>query len=39
MSKMTDLDLGFKERLAFKKVMKKIKGTDIEKMLKDYHVI
>ena len=37
--KITDMELGFKERLALKEVLKKIEGTDIEKLLKEYHVI
>lgn len=38
--KITEMDgLGFKEKLALKEVLKKIEGTDIEKLLKDYQVI
>lgn len=37
--KVTDIDLGLKQRLALKEVLKKIKGTEIEKLLKKYHVI
>lgn len=36
---LTDMDLGFKERMVVKKLLEKIKGTDIEKLLKQYHVI
>ena len=36
---LTDMNLGFKERMVMKKVLAKIKGTDIEKLLKEYHVI
>ena len=36
---LTEMNLGFKEKLADKKVLEKIKGTDIEKLLKEYHVI
>ena len=36
---LTEMDLGFKEKLAVKKVLEKIEGTDIEKLLKEYHVI
>ena len=36
--KLTEMELGFKERLALKEVLKKIEGTDIEKLLKEYHV-
>ena len=37
--KITDLDLGLKEKLALKEVLKKIAGTDVEKLLQEYHVI
>ena len=37
--KITDMDLSFKERLVLKKVIKKIAGTEIEKLLEEYHVI
>lgn len=37
--KITDMNLGFKEKIALKEVLKKVKGTDIEKLLKEYHVI
>lgn len=37
--KITDMKLSFIERTALKAVLKKIKGTDIEKLLKEYHVI
>ena len=37
--KITDLDLPLMERLALKEVLKKISGTDIEKLLKEYHCI
>ena len=37
--KLTDLDLGFKERIALKEVLKKLEGTDLEKLLKEYNVI
>lgn len=37
--KITDMDLGFKERIALKEVLKKIEGTDIEKLLKEYKLI
>ena len=36
---ITDIDLGFKEKLALKEALKAIKGTDIEKILKEYNVI
>lgn len=37
--KITDMNLGLKERIALKEVLKKIEGTDIEKLLKAYQVI
>lgn len=37
--KMTDMELGFKERLAMKLLLKKVEGTDIEKLLKEHHVV
>ena len=37
--KITDMDLGLKEKMALKKVLKKIAGTDMEKLLKAYKVI
>ena len=37
--KITDMELPLVERLALKEVLKKIAGTDIEKLLKEYHVI
>ena len=37
--KLTDMDLGFKEKIAMKELLKKIAGTDIEKLLKEHHVI
>ena len=36
---ITDIDLGFKEKLALIEALKAIKGTDIEKILKEYNVI
>lgn len=36
---LNDLQLGFTEKLALKQVLKKTEGTDIEKLLKDYHLI
>ena len=36
---LLDMNLGFKEKLALKEVLKKIKGTDIEKLLREYNVI
>ncbi len=37
--KATDMELGFMEKMAVKKVLGKIEGTDIEKLLKKYQVI
>ncbi len=34
-----DLDLGFKEKIALKEALKKIQGTEIERLLKEYHLI
>lgn len=36
---LLDMNLGFKEKLALKEVLKKIEGTDIEKLLREYSVI
>lgn len=37
--KVTDMELGLKEKLAMHEVLKQIHGTDLEKLLTDYHVI
>ena len=37
--KITDMDVNLIERFALKKLLEKIKGTDIEKLLKEYNVI
>lgn len=37
--KITDMKLGLKEKLALKAGLKKIEGTDIEKLLKEYKLI
>lgn len=37
--KITDMDLNFTERLALKEALKKIAGTDVEKLLKEYRLI
>lgn len=37
--KLTDMSLGLTEKIALKVALKKIAGTDIEKLLKEYHVI
>lgn len=36
---LTQMKLGFKEKLAVKKALELLKDTDIEKLLKEYHVI
>ena len=36
---LTDMELGFMEKMVLNKLLKKIQGTDIEKLLKTYHVI
>lgn len=37
--KLLDMDMNLVEKTALKKVLKKIEGTDIEKLLKEYQVI
>ena len=37
--KITDMDLGMMERMVLKEALKKISGTEIEKLLLAYHVI
>ena len=37
--KITDMDLSFTEKIALHEVLKKISGTDLEKLLKEYGVI
>ena len=37
--KATDMDMSFMEKMAVKKALGKIEGTDIEKLLKEYGVI
>ena len=37
--KITEMDQGLIERLALKTILKKVGGTDIEKLLKEYHVV
>ena len=34
-----DMDLGFAEKMVLKKLISRIHGTDIEKLLREYHVI
>ncbi|MBS6599394.1 MAG: oleate hydratase [Clostridium sp.] len=36
---LMDIDLGLKEKITIKKLLKKIEGTDIEKLLKEYRII
>lgn len=37
--KITSLELGLKEKIALHEVLKKVQGTDIEKLLKDHQLI
>lgn len=37
--KITDMHLDLKEKIALKEGLKKISGTDVEKLLKEYNVI
>jgi oleate hydratase len=37
--KITDMELGFKEKIALKEALKKIEGTEVGKLLKEHHVI
>ena len=37
--KITDMDLPLIPRLALKEALKKIEGTDLEKILKEYNAI
>ena len=37
--KITEMDLGLKEKIVLHEALKKIAGTDIEKLLKEYNVI
>ncbi len=37
--KLTDMDLSLKQKIALKEALKKLRGTDIEKLLKEYQVI
>ena len=37
--KITDMQLGFKEKIALKEVLKKIGGTEVEKLLKTHQLI
>lgn len=36
---LSDMDLGLKRKIALKEALKKVDGTDIEKLLKEYHII
>ena len=36
---ITEMDLGLKEKVVLHEALKKIAGTDVEKLLKEYHVI
>ena len=37
--KLTDIQLPFKAKIALKEALKKISNTEVEKLLKEYHVI
>ena len=37
--KITDLNLGFKEKIALREVLKKVEGTDLDKLLREYKLI
>ena len=37
--KLTDMELGFKERIALKETLKKVSGTEVEKLLKEHGMI
>ena len=37
--KLTDMNLPFKAKIAMKEVLKKIEGTEVEELLRDYNVI
>jgi oleate hydratase len=37
--KVTDVDLGFKGKMALKESLKKVKNTEIERLLKEYNLI
>ena len=34
-----DMEFSFIEKLALKKALSKIQGTDLEKLLKEYHIL
>lgn len=36
---LSDMDLGLKRKIALKETLKKVEGTDIVKLLKEYHII
>ena len=37
--KITEMNLGIMEKMVLNKALKAVKGTDVEKLLKEYHVI
>ncbi len=37
--KITDLNLGFKEKIALREVLKKVEGTDLDTLLREYKLI
>ena len=36
---LTEMDLGFIEKMVVNKLLEKLKGTDVEKLLNEYHVV
>jgi oleate hydratase len=36
---LTEMQLGFKEKIALKEALKKINGTEVEKLLKEHGII
>ena len=36
---VTEMNFSFLEKIAVKMLLEKIKGTEVEKLLKEYHVI
>jgi oleate hydratase len=37
--KITDMEMGFFQKIVVNQVLKKVQGTDIDKLLKDHHLI
>jgi oleate hydratase len=36
---ITDMDLNFVEKFILKQALRKVEGTDVEKLLKEYHIV